>query len=194
MAFWSQVGSEPIRQHRWYVDFGSGKNLQDMVFALKKVSRPKAKIGSVQHKYLNHFFNYPGRLEWEDISMSFAAVTQPNASKKLMALLKQAGYGVPSAANGGVERSTIGKEKFVSALGEFEIFCIDPDGATNEKWKIHRPFFTSVQFGDLDYANEDIVEIQTTVKYDWAELASATDPNPNDKAPGNSPNGNKIVP
>jgi len=194
MAFWSQVGSEPIRQHRWFVNFGSGKQLQDMVFALKKVSRPKAKIGSVQHKYLNHFFNYPGRLEWEDISMSFAAITQPNASKRLMALLKSAGYGVPSAATPGAELSTIGKEKFVTALGEFEIFCLNPEVDSFETWKIHRPFFTSVQFGDLDYGNEDIVEIQTTVKYDWAELKQAADPVGNDPSTGLSPTGNKIVP
>lgn len=174
MAFWSAPGAEPLRQHRWYIDFGGTGNLDSIRYALKKVDKPKAKIGSVQHKYLNHYFNFPGRLEWEDINITFASVTQPSATDNLMKILRNSGYGVPNEnpVISDNQRATIGKEKFVKQLGEFVIYQINPDGVVVEGWTIHRPFFTSVQFGSLDYSAEEIVEITCTVKYDWAQLVA----------------------
>lgn len=174
MAFWSAPGSEPLRQYRWFVTF-NGVNtpeLQGLSFALKKIDKPKAKIGEITHKYMNHFFYYPGRLEWEPINMTFAAVTDPNASGILMKVLRNAGYGVPSDGNFGTpeQMSSIGKQKFISSIGEMIISQVNPDGVQLEYFQLKRPFFTSVQFGSLDYGNEDIVEIQATVRYDWAQL------------------------
>lgn len=172
MAFWSAPGSEPLRQYRWYVTFGSANTpeLDGLRFALKKIDKPKAKIGEITHKYMNHFFYYPGRLEWEPINMTFAAVTDPNASVTLMKVLRNAGYGVPSDSIPGDQMSSIGKQKFVSSVGEMFIYQVNPDGVETEWFQLKRPFFTSVQFGSLAYDNEDIVEIQATVRYDWAQL------------------------
>lgn len=175
MAFWSAPGAEPLRQHRWYITFGGSTGLDRLTFALKKCDRPKAKIGSIQHKYLNHYYNYPGRLEWEDINMTFAAVADPKSGEILYNILTTAGYQLPTDGSvGELPRRTIGKDKFVSAIANngFDIINIDPDGKETEKWTIKKPFFTSVQFGSLDYGAEEIVEITCTVKYDWAVLAT----------------------
>lgn len=172
MAFWSAPGAEPLRQHRWYINFGGATDLNSIQYALKKVDKPKAKIGSVQHKYLNHYFNFPGRLEWEDINMTFASIIQPSAAATLMQILRNSGYGVPTddTITEPSQRATLGKEKFAKQIGSFEIRQIDPSGVEIEKWTINRPFFTSVQFGSLDYGAEEIVEITCTVKYDWADF------------------------
>ena len=71
MAFWEgQV--EPLRKNRWKMNIPnfkdetkSGGTGDQYTYALKKVDKPKAKIGEITHKYMNHFFYYPGRLEWE---------------------------------------------------------------------------------------------------------------------------------
>ncbi len=181
MSFWSQQNSEPLRQYRWWIVFGgaNGNDLSDIRYALKKIDKPKAKIGSVQHKYLNHYFNYPGRLEWEDINMTFASITNPSAARYLVNVLKNSGYGVPpSDTNNNNKESdvaTLGKLKFQKNIGNFTIQQLDPDGKSQEEWTIHNPFFTSVQFGALDYSSEEIVEITCTVKYDWAELHDIAD-------------------
>jgi len=175
MAFWSSQGPEPKRQYRWVVKFASPNLQSGISFALKKVDKPKAKIGSIQHKYLNHFFNYPGRLEWEDISMTFASITQPDATFLLNDVLVKAGYGVPVDNLSPSQLSTIGKLKFNGSLGnKLYIEQLNPEGTTIEQWELNNPFFISVQFGSLDYSNEEIVEIQTTVKYDWAKLNTPT--------------------
>lgn len=177
MAFWSVQGPEPKRTYRWVVTFASTNLQSGISYALKKVDKPKAKVNSVQHKYLNHFFNYPGRLEWEDVNMTFAAITQPDATYLLNDVLIKAGYGVPqdNGTSGPNQLATIGKLKFNGALGnKLYIKQINPEGSVIEEWELNNPFFVSVQFGSLDYASEEIVEIATTVKYDWAKLNSPT--------------------
>jgi hypothetical protein len=181
MAFWSNAGPEPKRQYRWYMVFGNSavESLDGIKYALKKVDKPKAKIGSIQHKYLNHFFNYPGRLEWEDINITFASVTDPDATKLLNQVLLDSGYQLPDSGSppGANPARTISKQGAGKAIGNsVYINQIDAAGNTIEEWQIYNPFFTSVQFGSLDYSSEEIVEIQCTMKYDWAKLAAIRDP------------------
>lgn len=182
MAFWSDpTAADPKRQYRWTITFGANTSgIGSMTYALKKVDKPKAKIGSVQHKYLNHFFNYPGRLEWEDINMTFASITAPDATNLINNVLTKAGYFLPQNNVAPAGLATISKRKFNSALGtSFYISQLDANGNEIEQWEIGNPFFTSVQFGALDYANEEIVEITTIVKYDYAKLISVLAPNDN---------------
>ncbi len=177
MAFWSTMAVEPKRQHRWYVTFTANNPiLKDLQFAAKKVSKPTAKIGSITHKYLNHFFNYPGRLEWQDVSLTFASVSQPDATLLIDVLLSRAGYLVPQSpeaqATSFEKYSTVGKSKFRDVIGTVNIIQVDANGNNIEEWKLNNPFFTDVKFGSLDYGNEEIVDIECTIKYDWANLTT----------------------
>ena len=47
---------------------------------------------------------------------------------------------------------------------------IDAKGNIIENWKVKNPFITACSFGDLNYENEEIMQISLTIKYDWAEL------------------------
>lgn len=169
MAFWNTAG-EPLRQFRWYMTFGAivGQRLDGVKYALKKVDKPKAKINEITHKYLNHFYYYPGRLEWESINMTIAATLNPSVDDILYKILQDSGYVYPSSQE---ERNTISKPKSNAAIGNtIYITQIDSNGNVIEQWNLKKPFFTSVQFGPLDYASEEIVEIQCTIRYDSAEL------------------------
>lgn len=172
MAFWSDANSpEPKRSHRWYMKFNGNQLLSNIRYACKKVDKPKAKIGQVTHKYLNHFFYYPGRLEWEEINLTLASVSDPDATESLMAILALSGYYVPQFAAGQPKDAvTIGKNKFAGAIGSIEIIQVNADGVDVETWELFKPFFTSVQWGSLDYENENIVDIQLGIRYDYARL------------------------
>lgn len=175
MAFWNASGTEPLRQHRWYINFGGAGNLSILRYAVKKADKPKATIGEITHKYLNHEFYYPGRLKWEPINLTFAAMTDPSMSAALKNILTLSNYNVPTEVNMPQHQmKTLSKAKFAAYLGEFDLIQIDPEGAEIEKWKIRNPFFTSVQWGTMDYASEEIVECTCTVRYDWAELSGIT--------------------
>lgn len=171
MAFWSTQIAEPKRNYRWAVLFGPA-DLSAIRYALKKVDKPKAKIGEVPHKYLNHTFYYPGRLEWEAINMTLASITEPDATQRIHNVLTNAGYGVPRGTLNEFDSSTIGKNKFRNALGIMSIIQLNADGQRIETWELHNPFFTNVNYGSLDYGSEEIVEISCTVRYDWAQLTT----------------------
>jgi|688.fasta_scaffold42340_1 hypothetical protein len=174
MAFWNSAG-EPLRQFRWYMVFGGttaaaidSPTLDGVRYALKKVDKPKAKVNEITHKYLNHFYYYPGRLEWESINMTIAAALKPSVDDVLYNVLLKAGYQYPSQYT---DQKTISKSNFNKAIGDsIRIYQIDSAGIEIEQWILKKPFFTSVQFGALDYASEEIVDIQCTIRYDSAEL------------------------
>lgn len=178
MAFWSNAGLEPLRQFRWTVVFGAGANngMDNQVFALKKVDRPKATVKDIAHSYLNHKFYYPGRLEWETVSMTIAAVPEGHTSgfgttQVLMTTLKEAGYTVPTGNDSADKLKTIKKDGFSNGLGTSIIIKhLGADGNAFEGFELHNPFFTSIQFGSLDYSSEEIVEVQCTLRYDYAIL------------------------
>lgn len=167
-TFWSQMAQEPKRQHRWYINFaGNNGSLQQLRFAAKKVTKPGAKINATPHKYLNHVFNFPGRLEWEDITIDFASVTLPDATGLVEFITQAAGYILPVNE---FDVQTMSKQKFEAAIGDINIVQIDAEGTPIETWTLYRPFFTSIKYGDLDYENEGILSISVGVKYDWASL------------------------
>lgn len=173
MAFWSEAAEEPLRQYRWYMNFGATTNssakIDGLVYALKKVDKPKAKVNEITHKYLNHFFYYPGRLEWEAINLTIASVKM--ADTALYNVLTTAGYKWPT---GPEIRNTISKNAFGSAIGsKLSLIQVDAAGTPIETWELKNPFFTSVQFGALDYGSEEIVEITCTLRYDMANLIAS---------------------
>jgi len=175
MAFWNAAGPEPKRQFRWYMLFGgnNGADLSNIRFALKKTDKPKYKIGEITHKYLNHSFYYPGRLEWEAINVTFASVADPDATLLMDLVTKLAGYIEPTNENA-VE--TISKQKFGEAIAAngISLIQIDSNGNKIEEWLLNNPFFTNVNYGSLDYGSDEIVEISCTVRYDWAKLIGST--------------------
>ena len=45
----------------------------------------------------------------------------------------------------------------------------DPEGTIVEEWIVVNPIVQSVNFGDLDYGSDDLVEYELNIVYDWAE-------------------------
>lgn len=175
MAFWSAVsGGQPLRQYRWFIDFGGGGNLNGSVYTLKKCDKPKFKVGTIQHKYLNHYFNFPGRVEWQDIKLTFAGVRgTEDAGKKLYDILKSCNYILPTLATGitAAERKTLDRGMLIASIGTaVKITQIGAAGDEIERWTLTNPFFTDVDFGTLDYGSDEIVEVTCTLKYDSAAL------------------------
>ena len=47
---------------------------------------------------------------------------------------------------------------------------LDAEGKVLEEWKLRGAILKSVNFGSLDYSSEDLVSIELTITYDWAEI------------------------
>lgn len=182
MAFWADL-PEPSRQFRWYIEF-TVPELKNLRYALKKAARPTMKISEVKHKYLNHEFYYPGRVEWDPITISFAAAkyTEEKASNtntSIIEVLRNSGYFYPRGIDNeaSTDLKSISKKNAVAAVTggtTLQLVQINADGDPEEIWYLKNAFFTDIKFDTLEYASEEILNVDCTIKYDWASYKDNT--------------------
>ena len=177
--FWNQASIEPKRQFRWLLYIAGMPQ-----FIVKNVKKPSFSVSETGHDFLNYKFYYPGRVEWATVDVTIVDPVQPDSTASLVKILEAAGYVLPdkftSQAN---EPRTISKKAFVDGLGgQIQLVQFGANtGAQQEnvleKWTLNNPFLTNVDFGNLDYSSDELVDISMTIRYDWAalELPDRTD-------------------
>ena len=166
MAFWSEKTVEPKRKFRWLLYWTGVPQ-----FVIKSVKKPAYTVTTAPHQFLNYEFNYPGRVQWQDIQITLVDPVQPDSTKSLYKILENSGYVIPS--NYAEERAaTISKQGMVDALGtEIKLSQLDADGVNFiETWVIKNPLITSVEFDTLDYSADDLLNITVGIKYDYATI------------------------
>jgi hypothetical protein len=192
--FWSDASFEPKRKFKYTMSMspmnGDGNGIKD--FLIKKVDKPAWSSEVYSHKFMNHEFKYPGRVTWDDISVTIIDSDNPHTSAILYSILKNSGYPVPK--NEGysdavstamleteVKGTVVSKAAATQALGVVRIkqFSGQQAGITttpSEIWTLHNAFVKDCKFGDLDYESEDMLEITMTLTYDWAVLGTTVVP------------------
>tara|TARA_R100001509_G_C4865285_1_gene214849 strand:+ start:1085 stop:1675 length:591 start_codon:yes stop_codon:yes gene_type:complete len=171
-SFWSTSAAaatkDPKRNFRFKVTF-TGLSTESVWFA-KKVGKPNFTITESTHEFFNHKFYYPGRVEWQPVTLTLVDPVDDtvNTAAQMAALAEAAGYVIPKGP--GEHLVSMTKGKAVSSIGTVEIVQLDGDGKALETWKLHNPFIKSFKWGDLDYTSDDITEMELELRYDWAEL------------------------
>ena len=169
MAFWSDVTTEPKRQFRWYFILGGGTaapNEKIETYAIKTVKKPSFSISEVPHQYVAHTFYYPGRVTWNPVDITFVDPVAPDHSAVISNLFVRAGYTPPREQT--LAETSLSKSKFVASVGTPVITQIDADGNDIERWTLNNAFFTSIDYGQLDYGSEEMVINSVTIRYDYA--------------------------
>ncbi len=67
--------------------------------------------------------------------------------------------------------TTVTKQSAVSSLGLVNIYQIDTQGRPLEKWTLHGAFIRNVNWGKLDYGDQDFMNVTITLAYDWASVS-----------------------
>jgi hypothetical protein len=161
--FWNDgTVRDPKRAYRWIL-----VNDHIPVYTLKKVSKPSFTVTETPHKYLNHTFYYPGRVEWATITMTLADPVAPDAAAFVTDMIKNSGY---SPATKETDVQTMSKMASTAAIGNLEIKQIDGEGNTIESWKLVNPWIKDVKFGELDYESDDLTNVELEIRYDYASL------------------------
>lgn len=167
MAFWTTTPErDPKRNFRFQVLITGIQGSEPAVWWAKKIAKPSFTVGESKHVYLGHSFYYPGKVEWEPVSMTLVDPLEPGSLYRINEIVRKAGYRVPGDANVLVTKS---KSKASTNLGAVKILQIDADGNQVETWTLKNPFIKKVSFSELDYENEDISTIDLEFRYDWAE-------------------------
>jgi hypothetical protein len=176
-GFWSTANgnSEPKRNYRFLVQL-DGLNTSPLWYA-KSVGLPNYTVTNVSHTFLDNEYHFPGKVQWQEISLTLVDPISENAVKQTNQMIINSGYTVPAApvGVGDSSASTLSKSKMNNdGLKSVTITVIDSEGSQVEKWTLMNPILTSAKFGDLDYTNEDLKTVEIGLKYDWAECDSKT--------------------
>jgi hypothetical protein len=165
--FWGSQFSDPKRKFRWIVRF-TNTDHGALQLAAKNVRKPSFEIGSVAHKWLNHTFHFPARLEWKEVSLSLVDIGGERDIVTIIdEMMTKSGYTIPEDPQS--SKRAITKGASVSAFGnEFQIVQLDHKGNDIEAWILVNPWIKMVDYGDLDYGADDLVEIGLTIQYDYA--------------------------
>ena len=181
MAFWNLASSEPRRQHRFLLNFPNLSTLAggDIRYLAKTVTKPSYTIGETEHKFLGNTYYYPGAVTWDAVSATLVNAVEPDGNELLYRALYGAGYFDPGDQDaffdGGGEPGgpgpgpgTPNKASALATLGAVEIVELNGFGQDIGTWKLNNPFITNAKFGDLDYSGEELLNIELTIRYDWA--------------------------
>jgi hypothetical protein len=187
MSFWTESYAasgvnNPKRNFRFHVQFTQIGDLtgygDSILYYAKTANKPSFTLGETQHNYLNHTFKFPGRVTWNDITVTMVdpgpktgaeGLTTNGLAYGLTRLLQESGYVIPTGAKAATDFTTISKTKAVSGIGDVIVTQLDHNGNPLEKWTLYNAFLSDIKYGDLDYSSDDLTEYSITLRYDWAE-------------------------
>ena len=179
MAFWTSAASEPKRQHRFILRLpnliDSSEEHSYAEYLAKSVTKPSYTVGETPHKFLGNTYYYPGTVEWQAIDASIVNSLTPDGNKILYDALANSGYLKPDLQLDALQEGTVGtvnKASALAALGQVEIDELSGKGEVAGTWTLQNAFITNAKFGDLDYSGDDLLNIDITFRYDWAEYRS----------------------
>ena len=118
-------------------------------------------------------------MKWSPIDVTIVDTVAPdvNGSRRVMELLEASGYDLPTNPDAGDGWGTVSKKNAVrNALGAVSIVTINGDGDEVEQWVLNNAWITKVQFGELNYENEELLDITLSISYDNAYLQSSAFP------------------
>jgi len=198
--FWHNPGIEPKRNFRFELSIPGPRTAptSNLTWLVKTCEKPKLNVSSIPHKYLNHTFNYPGRVVWNPIAITLVDPVSPiDTTETVNNFLFIAGYTPPHGnAETAHEAAATNIEKInaVEALGGFASVTIrqlgnrppthdsdafDPIESAGyvDEWRLYNAFIQGdVNFGSLDYGNEELTTISLTLQYDWATFTPKSTP------------------
>ena len=152
------VDLEPKRKNRFIIEFPADLDFAEWM--VQTAGRPKMSINETEIPYMNTSSWVAGKVLFETMDITFIDVIGPSTSQKVMEWVRQH-----------FESST-GKMGYATNYKKnLTLKMLDPVGEEVEKWIIYGAFITSVDFGDLDMAADDLTDLTITVRYDRAVLA-----------------------
>ena len=166
-VWWGQSASDPKRRYRFLVKIG-GAGEPIPVWSVKTAAKPKANVSTVEHMFLDYTFKYPGRVTWDNISVTLVDPVSPDLASAFIERLLNSGYQYPTTQN---KRASISKKKATEALGgDVQIQQIDAEGNPLDTWLLKNPYIVSIDFGgSLDYTSDEMNELTLEIAFDWAE-------------------------
>ena len=171
MTFWNLPQLEPSRKYRFQIQTPDSYSLMGQWWWAKSISKPSYEFNSNEYQLGNHKFKFPGVLTWKDIEIIIIDDnSEGDGMNRTAALMSNLSYIYLDPTRGahydaGAKRPTID-----GSIGTIIIDQLGSDGKSLETWTLHDAFVKSVDFGQLAYEDDGLVEITISISYDYATI------------------------
>lgn len=149
---------EPLRKNRWVLRFPSDLGISEWM--VKSAARPKINQAEREIQFLNTSEWVVGRYVWDTIQVTLRSAIAPSSDQALMEWVR-----LESESVTGRQGYAVGYKR------DLELEMLDPTGVCVQKWIIKNAFPTNVDFGNLDYADDDLADATITLRMSYAVLA-----------------------
>ena len=125
MAFWKDGSAEPKRKFRFRATiFGQ------VAWYTKSFGSPGFSIDPQEVHFSDHIFKYPGKLKWEDVSVTLMDTGgDDDVVNKTLKLIEDAGYSIPTTGGANSDYDTFSKaELLLNASTDVILEILDQAG------------------------------------------------------------------
>ena len=144
---------EPKRQNRFILRFKDAMGINE--WFVESTARPKIDITPTEIKFLNTSTYVAGQFKWNSITVKFRDPIGPSAAQALMEWVRLHA------------ESVTGRMGYAAGYKQdIDLELLDPTGVVIEKWILQGCILTSVDFGQLGYGQDSLVDITATIQPD----------------------------
>jgi hypothetical protein len=160
MARLSPSSYKPILQYHFSVNFTKYPlqlPLQNTANYARGTDLPSADNNPVLVEYGNTYMYVKGKTRWNAITMQFYSLSDPDTNKQMWDYL------------GVHQDSDTGADSFkADYAGDVAITLLNPDETPVGTWTLVNAFISNINWGNVDWASEDVIQPEITFVYDHA--------------------------
>ena len=145
---------EPKLKNRFIMQIG-GIN----AYLIKSTNRPQIQFDEVLLEHMNTTRYVKGKGKWQAIEITLYDPVVPSAAQQVMEWIRLS------------HESVTGRDGYADFYKkDVTIQTLGPVGDIVEEWELKGTYIETANFGDLNFAESEPVEITLTLKYDYAIL------------------------
>lgn len=128
-------------------------------YLVKAGNRPTIQFEKVTLDHINIKRQLKGKGEWQDLTITLYDPIVPSGAQAVMEWIRTSHESITGRD---------GYADFYKRDLQFEV--LGPVGDIVEEWILKGAYIKSAQFGDMDWASDQVVEIAVTMRIDYAIL------------------------
>lgn len=146
---------EPIKQHQFIMSIGGIP-----AYLIKASAKPSIANGEVTLDHINVQRYVKGKSVWNNITITLYDAIIPSGAQAVMEWIRLH------------HESATGRDGYSSYYKkEIKLRQLSPLGEVIQEWILKGTYIVDANFGSLDWSTEDVVNIELTLRYDWAFLS-----------------------
>lgn len=128
-------------------------------YIIKAAARPSLTNGEIVLDHINVDRKVKGKTRWNDISITLYDPIVPSGAQSVMEWVRLH------------HESATGRNGYSSQYKKDLTFkTLSGPGEIIEQWEIYGAYILDANFGTMDWGTDEAVQIELTLKYDWALL------------------------